>query len=215
MREQGRYGPGLAEVLPAIAGFAVGAAVLVLLLVQSYRVFGAGGPALGLVLLALLVAVAVPGLRWRRVAVRRRGGVYTPAEIEVLDDDGLAAAAERILRRDGWRVIAMPSRGRPRLFARDRGGRLLDVGFHAGDEPADEDTRTGPATLRMEWRTGVDDLVRVVINKGAYSAEDVRWAARRGGVRLIDGPRLRRWAAGTPLDDLGLPGLDGARHGRP
>lgn len=204
LREQGRYGPGLAEVLPAFAGFAVTAAVLVLLLVWSHRVFGVGLTALGLTVLA---AVSVPGLRWRRVAVRRRGGVYTPAEIEVLDDDGLATAVERLLRRDGWRVIAMPTRGRPRLFARDRGGRLLDIGFRPGEETADEDdTSTGPATLRMEWHTGVDDLVRVVVGKGTYSDEDVRWASRHGGVHLVDGHRLRQWAAGTSLDDLGLPG---------
>ncbi|MFE9252176.1 hypothetical protein [Streptomyces sp. NPDC007088] len=201
--ERGTYDPGLREVLPAFAGLVLAAAVLVLLLVLSCRAFGVLLPVLGL---ALLTAVAVPGLRWRRAAVRRRGGVYTPAEIAVLDDDGLATAAERILRRDGWRVIAMPTRGRPRLFARDRGDRLLDIVFRAGDEPSDEDTRTGPATLRMEWHTGVEDLVRVVISKGTYSEEDLRWAARRGVAHLVDGHRLRRWAAGTPLDELGLPG---------
>lgn len=59
----------------------------------------------------------------------RRGGRYTPAELAVLDDHGLAVAAERILRRDGWHVLPMPDDERPRLYARDRRDRRLDVSF--------------------------------------------------------------------------------------
>ncbi|MFV5994879.1 hypothetical protein ACNPQM_21045 [Streptomyces sp. NPDC056231] len=79
--------------------------------------------------IAVLAAAAVLLVRWRRAAARRRGGHYTPAEFAGLDDHGLAAAAEWMLLRDGWHVIAMPVARRPRLYARDRGGRQLDVRF--------------------------------------------------------------------------------------
>ncbi|MGX1471214.1 UNVERIFIED_CONTAM: hypothetical protein RKD50_000022 [Streptomyces canus] len=33
----------------------------------------------------------------------------------------------------------------------------------------------------------------------------MRLASRQGGVHLLDGPQLQRWAGGASLDDLGLP----------
>jgi len=187
-------------VLPAFTGLALAVAGLVVALAWLYRALGAGG-------LVLLAAATVVGWRWRRVAVRRRGGIYTPAELAALDEHGLAVAAERMLQRDGWHVISMPDAGRPRLYARDRGGRQLDVGFPPADEAtADEDTLAGPApTLREAGRPGGDNLIRVVVNRGSYSRADVLWASRQGGVHLVDGRQLQQWAAGTSLNNLGLP----------
>ncbi|MFJ4536618.1 hypothetical protein ACIP39_11700 [Streptomyces tibetensis] len=134
--------PELRDVLPAFVGLGLAVAGSVLALAWLYRSLGLGGLALAVVVLA---AATVVRLRWRRAAVRRRGGIYTPAELAVLDEHGLAAAAERMLQRDGWHVIAMPDEGRPRLYARDRGGRQLDVGFRPVDEvSADEDAPTVP-----------------------------------------------------------------------
>ncbi|MCX4707158.1 hypothetical protein [Streptomyces sp. NBC_01373] len=203
LRAQGRYGPELRDVLPAFVGLAFAVAGPVALLVWLHHALGIGGLVLGV---ALLAAATVVGLRWRRAAVRRRGGIYTPAELAVLDEHGLVAAAERMLGRDGWHVIAMPDEGRPRLYARDRGGRQLDVGFRPADEAVDEDVPTGPAPLREAGRPGVDNLIRVVVSRGSYSRADVLWASRQGGVHLVDGRQLQQWAAGESLDGLGLPG---------
>ncbi|MFI8784730.1 hypothetical protein ACIGQC_29780 [Streptomyces albidoflavus] len=198
LRAQGRYGPELRDVLPAFVGLAFAAAAPLVLLVWLHRALGVGGLVLGVVLLAAATAV---GVRWRRAAARRRGGIYTSTELGVLDDHGLAAAAERMLRRDGWHVIAMPDEGRARLYARDRGGRQLDVGFRLADEDA-----PAPAPLREAGRPGVDNLIRVVVSRGSYSRADVLWASRQGGVHLLDGRQLQQWAAGAPLDNLDLPG---------
>lgn len=191
-------------MLPGFIGLGLAVAGPVLAVARVYRTLGVGGLALGVVLLA---AATVVGLRWHRAAVRRRGGIYTSAELEALDEHGLAAAAERMLKRDGWHVIPMPENGRPRLYARDRGGRQLDVGFRPVDEArADEDAPTGPAPLREAGRPGVDGLIRVVVSRGSYSRTDVLWASRQGGVHLVDGRQLRQWATGSSLDELGLPG---------
>lgn len=204
LRAQGRSGPTFREALPGFVGLSLTIGVPAGVLAWMYQRLGVLGLLLGA---ALLAAAAVLLVRWRRAAARRRGGIYTPAELAGLDDRGLAAAAERMLRRDGWHVIAMPDEGRPRLYARDRGGRRLDVGFRPADEaPADEDVPSGPAPLRAAGRPGVDDLIRVVVSRSSYSRTDVLWASRQGGVHLLDGRQLQQWAAGASLDDLGLPG---------
>lgn len=203
LRAQGRYGPELRDVAPAFVGLALAAAGPVFFLVWLHRTLGVGGLVLGV---ALLAAVAGVGVRWRRAAVRRRGGIYTPAELSVLGEHGLVAAVERMLRRDGWHVISMPDEGRPRLYARGRDGRQLDVAFRPADEAPADNGSVGPAPLRKVGRPGVDRLTRVVISRGVYSRTDVLWASRQGGVHLVDGRQLQRWAAGTSLDDLGLPG---------
>ncbi|WP_406424290.1 hypothetical protein OH809_02955 [Streptomyces sp. NBC_00873] len=202
LRAQGRYGPTFWEVLPGFVGLGLAIGLPVGFLSWMYAELGVVGLVLGI---AVLAAAAVLLVRWRRAAARRRGGLYTPAELAGLDDHGLAAAAERMLLRDGWHVIAMPVARRPRLYARDRGGRRLDVRFRPADEAADEDVPTGPAPLREAGRPGVDDLIRVVVSKGAYSRADVLWASRQGGVHLLGGHQLQKWAAGESLDDLGLP----------
>ncbi|MFD0501877.1 hypothetical protein ACFQ0G_01025 [Streptomyces chiangmaiensis] len=48
-------------------------------------------------------------------------------------------------------------------------------------------------------------MTRVVIHLGGFSRADVIWASRQGGVHLLDGRQLQRWASGESLDDLGLP----------
>ncbi|WP_308050781.1 hypothetical protein [Streptomyces sp. TRM72054] len=203
LRAQGRYGPELREVLPGFA--ALGAAVFApaLLLAWLYRTFGVVGLLLGVVGLA---AAGTALWRWRWTVVRRRGGLYTAAELARLDDPGLVVAAARMLRRDGWRVTDLTEHGSPHLYARDRRGRELDVAFRPV-ATADEDEGTpGAAPLREAGRPGVDRLVRVVVHRGNFSRADVRWASRQGGVHLLDGHQLQRWADGASLDDLGLPG---------
>ncbi|MFD4764028.1 hypothetical protein ACFWOJ_35925 [Streptomyces sp. NPDC058439] len=189
------------DVLPAFVGLGFAVAGPVAGLVWLHRALGVGGLVLGVVLLATAL---VAGLRWRQAAARRHSGIYTPAELAALDDRGLAAAAERMLRRDGWHVIAMPDGGQPRLYARDRGGRQLDIGFRPADEVVDEDAPTGPAPLREAGRPGIDNLIRVVVSRGSYSRADVLWASRQGGVHLVDSRQPQQWAAGAPLDNLGL-----------
>ncbi|MFI2764307.1 hypothetical protein ACH5A3_36565 [Streptomyces echinatus] len=164
---------------------------------------GVGGLALGVVLLA---AAGTAGWRLRRAVVRRRGGHYTAAELARLDDQGLAVAAARMLRRDGWRVTDLTEQGRPRLYARDRWGRELDVAFRPVGTADEDEGVSRPAPLREAGRPGVDRLVRVVVHLGGFSRADVLWASRQGGVHLLDGQQLQRWAGGAPLDDLGLPG---------
>ncbi|MFF9128438.1 hypothetical protein ACF09J_35230 [Streptomyces sp. NPDC014889] len=202
LRAQGRYGPELRDVLPGFVALGLAVLAPVLLLVWLYRALGVGGPVLGVVLVA---AAATAGLRLRRTVVRRRGGHYTAAELARLDDQGLAVAAARMLRRDGWRVIDLSKQeGRPRLYARDRRGRELDVAFRpvaTADEGA-----SGPAPLREAGRPGVDRLTRVVVHLGSFSHQDVLWASRQGGVHLLDRRQLQRWADGATLDDLGLSG---------
>ncbi|MEU1691914.1 hypothetical protein ABZ590_10235 [Streptomyces hirsutus] len=70
---------------------------------------------------------------------------------------------------------------------------------------ADEDA-SGPAPLQEAGCPGVDRLPRVVVHLGGFSRTDVLWASRQGGVHLLDGHQLQRWADGTILDDRGLPG---------
>jgi hypothetical protein len=209
LRAQGRYGPELREVLPGFVGLGLAVLVPVLLLVWLYRAVGVGGLGLSVVLVA---AAATAGQRVHRVVLRRRGGRYTPAELARLDDQGLAVAVARMLRRDGWRVIDLTARqGRPRLYARDARGRELDVAIRPV-ATADEDegaTADGPAPLREVGRPGVDGLIRIVVHLGSFSRADVLWASRQGGVQLLAAHKVRRWAAGETLDVLGLPPRSG------
>ncbi len=204
LRAQGRYGPELRDVMPAFV--AVGAAVLapVLLLTWLYRELGTGGLVLGA---ALLAAAFYGGLQWRRRIRRRRGGHYTAAEVDRLTDRSMVTAAARMLTRDGWHVTDLTAPGSPRLYARDRHGRQLDVAFRPVPPVAvllgqEVDS---PAPLREAGRAGVDRVLRLVVHRGTYSRTDVLWASRQGGVHLLDGAQLQRWADGATLDELGLP----------
>lgn len=204
LRAQGRYGPELRDVLPGFVGLGLAVLLPSLLLAWLYRALGVGGLVLGVVALAVAAAA---GLRLHRSVARRRSGHYTAAELARLDDPGLAVATARMLRRDGWRVVDLTAReGRPRLYARDRRGRELDVAFRPVATADEDEVAGGPAPLREAGRPGVDRLIRVVVHLGAFSRADVLWASRQGGVHLLDGHQLQRWADGATLDDLGLPG---------
>jgi hypothetical protein len=192
VRAQGRYGPTLRDVAPAFAGLVAALVAPFALAAVAYRWLGWPG----LVLFgAVVLVVAVPAAAARR----RARGRYTARELAGLDVQGLSLAAARFLRRDGWEVVVAPYQGRPRLWA-TRAGRVLDVTFREPSEPAEQEP--GPAPLREAGRPAVDAIVRLVVSTGAYSRGDVLWASRQGGVVLLDGRGLRRWATGGPL---GLP----------
>ncbi|GAA4798982.1 hypothetical protein [Streptomyces ziwulingensis] len=192
LRAQGRHGPELREVLPALTGLVLVVCAAVAGLAAGYRVLGAGVPSAALAVVAGAVAV---GVRQGRPGARRRRGRYTAEEIAGLDAEGLALAVARMLRRDGWSVRP-PSGGRvrPHLRARDGRGRSLEVAFRPVAEPLpDED----PPPAR---RPGDEPPVRLVVHRGTFGGRDVRWARTRSGTRLIDGVLLRRWAEGEPLE---------------
>lgn len=204
LHAQGLAGPTLRDVLPGAVLLALAVTVPVAFLTWLSLRLGVLGLVLGLVLLG---AGAVPLVRWRRAAARRRGGVYLPAELAGLDGHALAVAVGRMLRRDGWHVISAPFEGRPRLSATDRSGRQLDVVFRSDPKGP------GATPLRDVGRLGVDRVLRVVVTTGSYGRADVLWAARQGGVYLVDGAVLADWAAGTTaaaalgLSPSGLPGV--------
>lgn len=193
-----RQGPRLREVLSALVLSAVLGSATVVGLALSYRDFGPRVPGAILVLLTL-VAVAVHLLR--RPRTRRRLGRYTPDELAELDVAGLVLAVARMLRRDGWRVLPLPEQDRPRLAARDAGGRLLVVAFRPVAEPLPDEDPTW--RRRAKGRDPVRPDVQLVVHRGTFAPRDVRWAARQRHVLLVDGALLARWADGTPLDGLG------------
>ncbi|MGW2715439.1 hypothetical protein ACWC4J_41770 [Streptomyces sp. NPDC001356] len=199
LRAQGRYGPELREVLPSFLGLGLVLLALVLLAGHLSHAFGLTG----LLTCALLsVTVAPAGLRLRRRVLRRRRGRYTAQELARLDDRGLVEATTRMLERDGWRVADLSLRkGDMHLYARDRHGRALDVRFRPA-ATAEEDARW-PETVRATVRPGAERPGRLIVHRGTFSQAETRWASRQTDVHLVDGRRLRRWAAGTPLDSLG------------
>lgn len=196
LRARGRYGPGLREVLPGLAGLVAVVCGVVAVLAVGYRRLGAGVPA---VFLALLAVAAVAAVRHHRPLARRRLGYYSPEELAELDTQGLVLAVARILRRDGWRVRPLPDHGRPRLQARDRRGRHLEVAFRPVAEPLPDEEVPPPCAGRRQAPGG---SLRLVVHRGVFSARDARWAERQGDTCLVDGPLLRRWAAGAPLQEL-------------
>lgn len=197
LRLDGQYGPEWWEVLPGFALLALIVAVPLAGLGWLYLKLGPSGLALGLVLLVVLVIALV---RHRQTVLRRRRGHYTLAELGRLDEAGLAEAAARMLRRDGWRVQSAPWAGLPRLLCRHPSGRSVDVTVRpAAQDAVDE---PGPASLRAVAPVEVHGSTRLVISTGTYPRADVLWASRQGGVHLVDGQQLQRWAAGTDLLSL-------------
>ncbi|WP_143670322.1 hypothetical protein [Streptomyces antimycoticus] len=178
----------------------LGFALVVLLsgLVWLYGRLSWPGLLLGLVLLA---GLAVPLVRRRRAVLRRRRGYYRWGELQHRDEQGLAEAAARMLRRDGWRVRYEPWEGTPRLLCRDESGRRLDVTFRPGNG-TDDGTTSAPAPLRAAGPAGLGDEIRLVVSTGAFSRGDVLWSSRQGGVHLLDGHQLQQWADGTSLGVL-------------
>ncbi|MET7744930.1 hypothetical protein [Streptomyces sp. NPDC005385] len=183
-------------MLPALAGVVVVLCALVAGLAVGYRVAGVAVPLGALVLLVVLGPALV---RRHRPLARRRLGFYTAEELAELDAQGLALAVSRMLRRDGWRVLPAPRvQDRPRVRARDGLGQRLEVAFRPVAEPLpDEDPPARPGRADSAGAP-----VRLVVHRGAFSRRDVQWAHRQGGVRLIDGSCLARWAHGTPLHEL-------------
>lgn len=185
-------------MLPALAAVVVTLCAVVAVLAVGYRVAGIGVPLGALV----LVAVAAPAaVRRHRPLARRRHGFYTPEELAELDTEGLALAVSRMLRRDGWRVLPpqrTADRVRVRVRARDGRGHRLEVAFRPVAEPLPDEE----APSRAGRPGGSGPPLRLVVHRGAFSRRDVQWARRQGGVRLIDGSCLRRWALGTPLNEL-------------
>ncbi|MFF4901817.1 hypothetical protein [Streptomyces sp. NPDC001068] len=193
LRDQGRYGPGLREVLPAFAAVAVVVCGAVAGVAEAYRALGPGVLVAALALLAVVTPVAI---RHHRPLARRRLGHYTPEELAELDTDGLALAVSRMLRRDGWTVLPPPTgQDRPRVRARNGRGHRIEVAFRPVAEPLPDEE---PA--RSARRTGTS--VRLVVHRGTFSHRDIQWARRQGDIHLIDGPCLRSWAHGTPLHQL-------------
>ncbi|MDR6974065.1 hypothetical protein J2X68_000743 [Streptomyces sp. 3330] len=197
LRASGRYGPRLREVLPALAAsvLVVGGALGGLALV--YREFG--GPACALSLAPVLVIAAVLR-RLSRGPARRRGGYYTAQELAELDMPELVLAVARMLRRDGWRVLPPPRHDTHHLAARDGRGRLLDVAFRPVAEPLPDEESACSCRARLRARSGPP--LRLVVHRGTFTHRDEVWASRDPHTYLIDGPRLRLWACGTPLAQL-------------
>ncbi|MFF5185985.1 hypothetical protein ACFY30_19795 [Streptomyces sp. NPDC000345] len=201
LRAAGRYGPRLREVLPALALLVVAVCAVVVGLALVSRAFGGWACVPFLVAFAL----AAEALRRRsRPLARRRGGRYTAKELAELDMPALVLAVARMLRRDGWRVLAPSRHDAPHLAARDRRGRLLDVAFRPVAEPlpGEEDACSCRARLPERVRTG--PALRLVVHRGTFTHRDEVWAARQGNTCLIDGPRLLLWARGTPLAQLAV-----------
>ncbi|MFJ9350971.1 hypothetical protein [Streptomyces sp. NPDC101237] len=179
--------------MPAFAGVAVVVCGVVAGVAEAYRALGAGVPVAALVLLAVAAPVAV---RRHRPLARRRLGHYTPEELADLDTDGLVLAVSRMLRRDGWKVLPpLTGQDRPRVRARNGQGHRIEVAFRPVAEPLPDEE---PA--RSARRKGTS--LRLVVHRGTFSHRDVQWARRQGDIQLIDGPRLRSWAHGTPLNRL-------------
>ncbi|MGV9253112.1 hypothetical protein [Streptomyces sp. NPDC003697] len=195
LRAQGRYGPGLRDVLPALAGLVAAVCSVVAGLAAGYRAAGIAVPVAGVAAIILLVTLAI---RRRRPGARRRLGYYTPGELRELDTQGLALAVARMLRREGWRVRMLPAPDRPRLCARDADGRLLDVAFRPVAEPLPDEDVPHPHV----HPDGAEAPLRLVVHRGAFRARDARWARRQGRTWLLDGSALERWAQGVHLDEL-------------
>lgn len=195
LRAEGLYGPRFRDVLPAFAGLVAVVCSAVAVFTAGYRAAGVGVPVLGVV---LLTSAALAAIRRGRPGARRRLGYYTADELLDLDTQGLALAVARMLRRDGWRVRLVPAPDRPRLCARDAAGRRLHVAFRPVAEPLPDEDLPHPHP-----HPGSQEAhLRLVVHRGAFTARDVRWARRERTIRLLDGSALRRWAAGTRLNDL-------------
>ncbi|MFI0237649.1 hypothetical protein [Streptomyces sp. NPDC016845] len=201
LRAQGRYGPGLREVLPAFVVLGLALLCTPLALVTVLRRSGPGALAVAVALLAALVGMWLTG---RRALVHRRQGLYTPTELSRLSRRGLALAVERMLRRDGWQVTDLSDAGGVRLYARDAEGRELDVVVRASIDIPPGENVAGAGSPDATVRTG-GDRSRLVVHRGSFSRADVQWASHQPRVRLVDGVRLNRWASGTPLLELGPP----------
>lgn len=179
--------------MPAFAGVTVMVCGMTAGVAAAYRAFGPG------VLVAALAALAVgapAAVRHHRPLARRRLGHYTPEELAELDTDGLVLAVSRMLRRDGWVVLPQyTGQDRPRVRARNGQGHRVEVAFRPVAEPLPDEEPT-----RSARQAGTS--LRLVVHRGTFTRRDIQWARRQDNTHLIDGPRLRSWAHGTPLHQL-------------
>ncbi|RGD55392.1 hypothetical protein DR950_41760 [Kitasatospora xanthocidica] len=199
LRRAGQAPPTLRQLLPALVALALAVVLGTCWLTWSAQLLGIVGLVLGAGLYAWVLAYLV---RLRGAAVRRRRGRYTPAEAERLTDDQVPGVVLTLLRRDGWQVASAPYQGQPRILG-TRAGREIDVCFRASDW--EEDTATsgpGPAPLRAAGTVGYGGVVRLIVSLGTFSRGDVLWASRQGGLHLVDGDLLRRWATGERVHRL-------------
>lgn len=186
LRDQGRYGPGLREVLPALAGVVMTVCGVVAGVAVAYRTLGVGV----LVAASALLAVATPvAVRHHRPLARRRLGHYTPEELADLDTEGLVLAVSRMLRRDGWLVLPPSTvQDRPRVRARNGQGHRIEVAFRPVAEPLpDEDAparsgrRTG--TPCDSWCTGGPSATVTSSGPGARATSTSSTARASGAGR--------------------------------
>lgn len=196
LRAEGAYGPALREVLPALAAVVVILCAVVAGVAVGYRVAGIGVPIGVLAVLAVVTptvmqpapATGPPPPRFLHTRGTRGAGHPGSGPGRLPDAApgrmaGAPAAQERGPRPG-------PRAGRP---GAPSGGRLPARGRAAA--------RRGHALAFGAYRRPRPPL-RLVVHRGAFTRRDVQWARRQGGVRLIDGPCLRRWAHGTPLNEL-------------
>ncbi|MEU5665981.1 hypothetical protein [Streptomyces longwoodensis] len=201
-RATGRDGPRLRQVLPALTGLVAVVCAATAGLALAWRTVG---PAAVVSVLAAVTVTAVVAGRRFRTRVRRSAGYYTAPELAELDVPALAVAVARMLRRDGWRVLPPSEHTVPHLAARDRHGRLLDVVFRPVAEPLPDEETSCACRTRLPARRRSGPWLRLVVHRGTFSHRDVVWASRQGRTYLVDGARLRLWAAGTPLTQVAGP----------
>ncbi|MFI9332928.1 hypothetical protein ACIGZJ_36010 [Kitasatospora sp. NPDC052868] len=197
----GQAPPTLRELAPAVVALVLALVAGAWWLLWCWQLLDGLGLLLGGSAYALLVVRLV---RWRGAVVRRRRGHYTDAEAASLTDGQLPAVVLSLLRRDGWRVMSAPYQGKPRIVGTDRrSGRGIDVVFRPSDW--EEDTLSpgpAPAPLRAVGTTGYGGVVRLIVSLGTYSRGDVLWASRQGGLHLVSGDLVRRWATGERVHQL-------------
>jgi hypothetical protein len=182
----------LALVLAAVVG------AVLLVWADSWRGL------LGVVLVAVVyLGGLVRAVLWRGAVVRRRRGHYTAAELARLGELQLPALVRSLLRRDGWQTVLAPHDGHPRILGTDARGREIDVVFRlAGTRESTQSSGPRSAVLRAAGTRAHDGVIRLVVALDPFPRDDVLWASRQGGLHLVDGELIRRWADGEPVQQL-------------
>ncbi|MGI5451721.1 hypothetical protein ACQEWB_00740 [Streptomyces sp. CA-249302] len=183
LRVEGRYGPRLRDVLPALVALTVVVCALVAGLAAGYRTAGLAAPVAGGALVVFVVVLAVRG---RRPGVRRRSGYYISDELLELDTQGLALAVARMLRRDGWRVRMLSAPERPHLCARDKGGHRLEVAFRPVAEPLPDEDVSHPRQHRGDAESSP---LRLVVHRAPSGHGTSTGHAGRGTSACSTAPR--------------------------
>jgi hypothetical protein len=192
-RLEGRGDPTLRVLWPAVLALVLAAAVGAVLLVWADSRRGV----LGVVLVAVVyLGGLVRAVLWRGAVVRRRRGHYTAAELARLGELQLPALVRSLLRRDGWQTVLAPHDGHPRILGTDVVFRL------AGTRESPQSSGPRSAVLRAVGTRSHDGVIRLVVALDPFPRDDVLWASRQGGLHLVDGELIRRWADGEPVQQL-------------